>query len=44
MRGPSLPPNGLARAFAEDPHDEMVVTGSGAMHALIKEGAATLCF
>ena len=39
------PPCAKVRAYeGEDLLDGVVVTGSGAMHALIKDGAATLCF
>lgn len=39
------PPCGKARGLTEDDFmDGVVVTGSGAMHELIKEGAATLSF
>lgn len=39
------PPCSRARGFSEaDYMDEVIITGSGAMHELIKEGAATLSF
>ena len=39
------PPCSKARGFSEDDYmEEVVITGSGAMHELIKEGAATLSF
>lgn len=39
------PPCGKARGLTEDDlMDGVIVTGSGAMHELIKEGAATLSF
>lgn len=39
------PPCTKVRGYAqEDLLDGVIITGSGAMHALIKEGAATLCF
>ena len=41
----ACPPCAKVRGYQEaDLIDGVVVTGSGAMHALIKEGAATLCF
>jgi predicted peroxiredoxin len=39
------PPCAEVRGYSqEDFFDEVVITGSGAMHELIKQGAATLCF
>ena len=39
------PPCAEVRGYStEDLLEGVVITGSGAMHALIKEGAATLCF
>ena len=39
------PPCAKVRGYSEsDLVDGVVVTGSGAMHELIKQGAATLCF
>jgi len=39
------PPCAKVRGYSEDDLlDGVVLTGSGAIHALIKEGAATLCF
>jgi predicted peroxiredoxin len=39
------PPCSKARGFSEgDYMDDVVITGSGAMHELIKQGAATLSF
>ena len=39
------PPCAKARGYTEeDFFDGVVITGSGAMHELIKQGAATLCF
>lgn len=39
------PPCSKARGFSEEDYmDDVVITGSGAMHELIKEGAATLSF
>ena len=39
------PPCAKARGYTEeDLLDECVITGSGAMHELIKQGAATLSF
>ncbi len=47
-RGGSIlvcPPCAKVRGYAaEDLLDGVVVTGSGAIHELIKNGAATLCF
>ena len=39
------PPCAEVRGYTQDDLlDGVVITGSGAMHKLIKEGAATLCF
>jgi len=39
------PPCAKVRGYTEDDLlDGVIITGSPAMHALIKEGAATLCF
>jgi predicted peroxiredoxin len=39
------PPCAEVRGYsAEDLLDGVIITGSGAMHELIKQGAATLCF
>ena len=39
------PPCAKVRGYREaDLLDNVVITGSAALHALIKEGAATLCF
>lgn len=39
------PPCAEVRGYsADDLLDGVIITGSGAMHNLIKEGAATLCF
>ena len=39
------PPCAKVRGYTEeDLLDGVIITGSAAMHALIKEGAATLCF
>ena len=39
------PPCAAVRGYAqENLLDGVILTGSGAMHELIKEGAATLCF
>jgi len=39
------PPCAKVRGYTEkDLIDGVVITGSGAMHELIKQGAATLCF
>ncbi|NIS45005.1 MAG: peroxiredoxin [Aliifodinibius sp.] len=39
------PPCAKVRGYAEeDLLDGVIITGSGAMHELIKQGAATLCF
>ncbi|MEJ2548536.1 MAG: DsrE family protein, partial [Gemmatimonadota bacterium] len=39
------PPCAKSRGYSdEDFFDGVLITGSGAMHALIKEGAATLSF
>ena len=44
-RNPRLPPCAKVRGYSEaDLLDGVVITGSGAMHELIKQGAATLCF
>lgn len=41
----ACPPCTKVRGYAqEDLLEGVVITGSGAMHALIKDGAATLCF
>lgn len=41
----ACPPCAKVRGYAdEDLLDGVVVTGSGAIHELIKNGAATLCF
>jgi predicted peroxiredoxin len=41
----ACPPCTKVRGYTpEDLLDGVVITGSGAMHALIKDGAATLCF
>lgn len=39
------PPCAAVRGYAQDDLlDGVIITGSGAMHELIKQGAATLCF
>jgi len=39
------PPCAEVRGYSQDDLlDGVVITGSGAMHELIKQGAATLCF
>ena len=41
----ACPPCAKVRGYEqEDLLDGVILTGSGAMHELIKEGAATLCF
>jgi predicted peroxiredoxin len=39
------PPCAEVRGYSQDDFlDGVIITGSGAMHELIKQGAATLCF
>ena len=41
----ACPPCAKVRGYSEDDLiDGVVITGSGAIHELIKDGAATLCF